>query len=139
MNQLEKILPDDIIDLIYSKIYFCQNKDLLLDIKATYYIKNTLLNKYGLVDLLGCLLIHIDREMNNIKNIDSLFDNIEKIYYQINSLIFTEMYSLFIKSINKLNTNEKFKFIFYMEDHTIHGYVDDNIINNTVNFILNKK
>lgn len=139
MNQLEKILPDDIIDLIYSKIYFCQNKDLLLDIKATYYIKNTLLNKYGLVDLLGCLLIHIDREMNNIKNIDSLLDNIEKIYYQINSLIFTEMYSLFIKSINKLNTNEKFKFIFYMEDHTIHGYVDDNIINNTVNFILNKK
>ena len=139
MNQFEKILPDDIIDLIYSKIYYCQSKDLLLDIKATYYIKNDLLNKYVLVDLLGCLLVHIDRELKNINNIDTLFNNIEKIHNKISSLIFSEMYNLFIKTINTLNTSEKFKFIYYIEDHTIHGYVDDNIIYNTVNFILNKK
>ena len=43
MEKLLNMLPDDLIDNIYSRIYYVQNKNLLDEIKINYYIKKNIL------------------------------------------------------------------------------------------------
>ena len=51
MNNVDKylnLLPDDLIEKIYSKIYYPQNHKLLNEIKLFHYIKKKLVYDYGL-------------------------------------------------------------------------------------------
>ena len=58
MNKYFNNLPDDLINKIYSKIYYSQDKNLLNEIKIVYYIKNNLVKDFGLNNICCCALIH---------------------------------------------------------------------------------
>jgi hypothetical protein len=114
-------LPDDIVDKIYSKIYFPQNSKLLNEIKIHYYIINKLVIKYGLYNLCCCAIIH-DKNINAISM--SYIDNIHDIIYELDD---KDRKRLLNRIIGGMSLNKKYSFIFFITDRTIRSHLTDNI------------
>lgn len=109
-------LPDDIIEYIYSKIYYIQNEKLLEEIRLIYFIKKYILLRYDIKILCNILLIYLNY---NITNID--LEKIDFINNKISNLSDEELYKMFNVNINKLSLNKKYSFIFNMYDYRIRG------------------
>ena len=108
-------LPYDIIEYIYSKIYYKQKEKILDEIKVIYFIKKYILLKYEIKNLCNIILL-----LNyNINDIDIY--KIDYINNKISNLSDVELYKLFNKRINKFSLKEKYKFIFNMYDYRVHG------------------
>jgi len=135
-NKLFYNLPDDIINFIYTKIYYKQNNDILEEIKLIYYINNVLIKNHNLKDLCSCAVIHMkdDIFIETIK-----IEDINNINNFINNLTNCEIKKLINKTLNSASLKKKYSFIFYMTDVTIHGknYIDDIFIKKYVNFLIN--
>jgi hypothetical protein len=140
MDKYINTLPDDIIDKIYSKIYYPQNSDLLSEIKLVYFINNKLVKYYGIYNVCCCAITH-DEYYMNIEFISLQY--IEKLHDKINSLTYTEVKNTLNRIIAKMSLEKKYSFIFYMTDRTIKQdiqyknnyikYIINNIINNNLN------
>lgn len=131
-------LPDDIIEKIYSKIYFPQNSALLNDIKLYHFIKHELVKNYGLYNICCCAMIH-GKYNNNISSI--VLTDIDSIHNTIYNMSYDDKSILLNKIIGRMSLNDKYFFIFLIMDKTIRGdkynyenyikYVVDNHIKNT--------
>lgn len=140
MDKYINTLPDDIIDKIYSKIYYPQNSDLLSEIKLVYFINNKLVKYYGIYNVCCCAITH-DEYYMNIEFISLQY--IENLHDKINSLTYTEVKNTLNRIIAKMSLEKKYSFIFYMTDRTIKQdiqyknnyikYIINNIINNNLN------
>ena len=129
-------LPDDIIDFIYTKIYYKQNKEILQEIKLMYYINNKLVNDYSLDDICFCALLHMrDGIMENI--------NIEEIEYVnnfFNKLNYNEFKTFLNKILASSSILKKYSFIFYMNDVKFisNNNINEYYIKNYVNRLIKK-
>jgi len=140
MNKYINTLPDDIIEKIYSKIYYPQNYILLSEIKLVYYITTQLVNNYGLYNVCCCAITH-DEYYMNIEAISLQY--IEDSHDKINNLTYLKTKNLLNRIIGKMSLEKKYSFIFYMIDRTIRQalcdtnnyikYIINNIINNNLN------
>tara|TARA_Y100000389_G_C17430914_1_gene502559 strand:+ start:271 stop:696 length:426 start_codon:yes stop_codon:yes gene_type:complete len=140
MNKYINTLPDDIIEKIYSKIYYPQNYILLSEIKLVYYITTQLVNNYGLYNVCCCAITH-DEYYMNIEAISLQY--IEDTHDKINNLTYLKTKNLLNRIIGKMSLEKKYSFIFYMTDRTIRQslydtnnyikYIINNIINNNLN------
>jgi len=140
MNKYINTLPDDIIEKIYSKIYYPQNYILLSEIKLVYYITTQLVNNYGLYNVCCCAITH-DEYYMNIEAISLQY--IEDTHDKINNLTYLKTKNLLNRIIGKMSLEKKYSFIFYMIDRTIRQalcdtnnyikYIINNIINNNLN------
>ena len=128
-------IPDDIIDYIYTFIYYKQNENLLLEIKLIYYINNILIKKHSLKDICSCAIIHSKND-NFINNIS--INDIDNIYNNINKLDNIQIKTLFNKTVSLFSLDKKYSFIFYMLDITVYPYtkLDNKYIKNKINKIL---
>tara|TARA_B000000477_G_scaffold121431_1_gene124047 strand:- start:1721 stop:2143 length:423 start_codon:yes stop_codon:yes gene_type:complete len=127
-------LPYDIIEYIYSKIYYKQKEKILDEIKIIYFIKKYILLKYEIKHLCNIILL-----LNyNINDIDIY--KIDYINNKISNLSDVELYKLFNKKINKFSLKEKYKFIFNMYDYRVHGInsINEKFIKRYVNNIQKK-
>lgn len=136
MDKYINILPDDIIDKIYSKIYYPQNSNLLSEIKLVYFITNELVKIYGLYNVCCCAITH-DEYYMNIEAISLQY--IEKIHDKINSITYTEVKNTLNRIIAKMSLEKKYSFVFYMTDRTIRqaGHDTNNYIKYIINSIIN--
>lgn len=140
INKYINTLPDDIIEKIYSKIYYPQNYILLSEIKLVYYITTQLVNNYGLYNVCCCAITH-DEYYMNIEAISLQY--IEDTHDKINNLTYLKTKNLLNRIIGKMSLEKKYSFIFYMIDRTIRQalcdtnnyikYIINNIINNNLN------
>jgi hypothetical protein len=140
MNKYINTLPDDIIEKIYSKIYYPQNYNLLSEIKLVYYITTQLVNNYGLYNVCCCAITH-DEYYMNIESISLQY--IEDTHDKINNLTYLKTKNLLNRVIGKMSLEKKYSFIFYMTDRTIRQaildtnkyikYIINNIIDNNLN------
>jgi len=140
INKYINTLPDDIIEKIYSKIYYPQNYILLSEIKLVYYITTQLVNNYGLYNVCCCAITH-DEYYMNIEAISLQY--IEDSHDKINNLTYLKTKNLLNRIIGKMSLEKKYSFIFYMIDRTIRQalcdtnnyikYIINNIINNNLN------
>nr|QPI16535.1 MAG: hypothetical protein NIOZUU159_00023 [Virus NIOZ-UU159] len=140
MNKYINTLPDDIIEKIYSKIYYPQNYILLSEIKLVYYITTQLVNNYGLYNVCCCAITH-DEYYMNIEAISLQY--IEDTHDKINNLTYLKTKNLLNRVIGKMSLEKKYSFIFYMTDRTIRQaildtnkyikYIINNIIDNNLN------
>lgn len=140
MNKYINTLPDDIIEKIYSKIYYPQNYILLSEIKLVYYITTQLVNNYGLYNVCCCAITH-DEYYMNIEAISLQY--IEDTHDKINNLTYLKTKNLLNRIIGKMSLEKKYSFIFYMIDRKIRQalcdtnnyikYIINNIINNNLN------
>lgn len=126
------LLPDDIIDKIYSKIYYPQNSNLLSEIKLVYFITNELVKNYGLYNVCCCAITH-DEYYMNIEAISLQY--IEDIHDKINNLTYSQTRILLNNVIGKMSLEKKYSFIFYMTDRTVRQAVQDT--NNYIKYIIN--
>lgn len=101
-------LPDCILDKIYSKIIYKQNKDLLEDIRSytltINFIKGNIIvnNDNTYKELLWYLILYYDKDKDDNKKIHDKYINI------INS----KLVLYYIKRyIMKLNTNDRYRLI----------------------------
>lgn len=132
-------LPDNIIEYIYSKIYYIQNEKLLEEIRLIYFIKKYILLRYDIKILCNILLIYLNYNMNNID-----LEKIDFINNKISNLSDKKLYKMFNININKLSLKKKYSFIFNIYDYKIHGlnsvkelYIKKYIYNIINNFIIN--
>lgn len=135
-NNLLDLLPEDIIEYIYSIIYYKQNKILLDEIKTYNYIKKKIINNGSLKGVLSCAIIHSKNEystktikltdLSKIEDYINLLPN-DKLIYKLNNII------------AKLEINKKYSFIFYMSDVRIYGkhILTSSYIENYVKIITN--
>lgn len=141
MNKYISTLPDDIIDKIYSKIYYPQNSNLLSEIKLVYYITTQLVNNYGLYNVCCCAITH-DEYYMNIEAISLQY--IEHTYDKINKLSYLQTKKLLNRIIGKMSLEKKYSYIFYITDRTIKQAICDKnkyikyIINNIINNNLDR-
>lgn len=126
------LLPDDIIDKIYSKIYYPQNSNLLSEIKLFYFITTELVKNYGLYNVSCCAITH-DEYYMNIEAISLQY--IEDIHDKINNLTYSQTRILLNNVIGKMSLEKKYSFIFYMTDRTVRQAVQDT--NNYIKYIIN--
>ena len=132
MDKYINTLPDDIIDKIYSKIYYPQNSNLLSEIKLVYFITTELVKNYGLYNVCCCAITH-DEYYMNIEAISLQY--IEDIHDKINNLTYSQTRILLNNVIGKMSLEKKYSFIFYMTDRTIRQAVQDT--NNYIKYIIN--
>lgn len=132
MDKYINTLPDDIIDKIYSKIYYPQNSNLLSEIKLFYFITTELVKNYGLYNVCCCAITHNEYYMN-IEAISLQY--IEDIHDKINNLTYSETKNLLNCVIGKMSLEKKYSFIFYMTDRTVRQAVQDT--NNYIKYIIN--
>ena len=134
MENLLNMLPDDLIDNIYSRIYYVQNKNLLDEIKINYYIKKKYINNNNKIrDIYCCVILHFDE--NYFKNLT--FEKILELQESISKIKKKELIKIANKYINKANLEDKYRFIFFLNDLTIrkeHNYI---YIKNRIDNILN--
>lgn len=141
MNKYIDTLPDDIIEKIYSKIYYPQKSNLLSEIKLVYFITTELVQKYGLYNVCCCAVTH-DEYYMNIEAISLQY--IEDTRDKINNLSYLQTKNLLNRIIGKMSLEKKYSFIFYMIDKTIRQTIYDTnkyikyIINNIINNNLNR-
>lgn len=141
MDKYIALLPDDIIDKIYSKIYYPQNSNLLSEIKLFYFITTELVKNYGLYNVCCCAITH-DEYYMNIEAISLQY--IEDTHDKINNLTYSETKNLLNNVIGKMSLEKKYSFIFYMTDRTIRRAVQDTnkyikyFINNIINNNLDR-
>lgn len=128
-------LPYDIIEYIYSKIYYKQKEKILEEIKLIYLIKNYILLKYNIKILCNIILIYLNYD---IKYID--INKINYINNKISNQSDEELYKLFNITITKLSLKEKYRFIFNLHDYRIHGInsITDKFIKEYINNIQKK-
>lgn len=132
MDKYINTLPDDIIDKIYSKIYYPQNFNLLYEIKLVYFITTELVKNYGLYNVCCCAITHDEYYMN----IEAIYlQYIEDTHDKINNLTYSETKNLLNCVIGKMSIEKKYSFIFYMTDRTIRQAVQDT--NNYIKYIIN--
>ena len=132
MDKYINTLPDDIIDKIYSKIYYPQNSNLLSEIKLVYFITTELVKNYGLYNVCCCAITH-DEYYMNIEAISLQY--IEDIHDKINNLTYSQTRILLNNVIGKMSLEKKYSFIFYMTDRTVRQAVQDT--NNYIKYIIN--
>lgn len=96
-------LPDCILDKIYSKIIYKQNKDLLEDIRSYTLTINFIVNNNNTYnELLWYLMLYYDKDNRDNKTIHDKYENI------VNS----NMELLYIKRyIMKINTDDRYRLI----------------------------
>jgi len=141
MNKYFDTLPDDIIEKIYSKIYYPQKSDLLSEIKLVYFITTELVQKYGLYNVCCCAITH-DEYYMNIEDISLQY--IEDTRGKINNLSYLQTKNLLNRIIGKMSLEKKYSFIFYITDRTIKQAICDTkkyikyIINNIINNNLDR-
>lgn len=131
MDKYIALLPDDIVDKIYSKIYYPQKKDLLYEIKLVYYIKKNLVKRYGLFNVCCCAIIHNDY-YNNIDSIS--LQCIDDVHNKISILTNQEAKKLLKNIVCKMSLEKKYSFIFYLTDRTIRDPLYD--INNYIKYVI---
>jgi len=119
MNKYFNNLPDDLINKIYYKIYYSQDKNLLNEIKIVYYIKNNLVKDFGLNNICCCALIHYK---NNYNINDISINDIDTIYNVVNILPENVVRSVLNNIIGKMPLNYKYSLIFHLLDKTITPY-----------------
>ena len=100
MDKYIALLPDDIIDKIYSKIYYPQNSNLLSEIKLFYFITTKLVKNYGLYNVCCCAITH-DEYYMNIEAISLQY--IEDTHDKINNLTYSEAKNLLNCVIGKMS------------------------------------
>lgn len=100
INKYINTLPDDIIEKIYSKIYYPQNYILLSEIKLVYYITTQLVNNYGLYNVCCCAITH-DEYYMNIEAISLQY--IEDSHDKINNLTYLKTKNLLNRIIGKMS------------------------------------
>lgn len=127
-------LPDDLIDKIYSKIYYVQNKNLLDEIKINYYIKKKYINNNKKIrDIYCCMKLHFDDYYSK----DNLtFQKIIELQEMISKIKKKELIKSANKYINKVKLEDKYTFIYFLNDFTIrkeHNYI---YIKNRIDNIL---
>lgn len=93
------LLPHCILDNIYSKIYFCQNPNLLSDIKSYHYTLTNILTFTNLWDILWFLILEFD----NIK--------IDEIYFKMYLKNSNPKYCI-RKYINLMTIKQRSNFIY---------------------------
>jgi len=133
MDKYINTLPDDIIDKIYSKIYYPQNSNLLSEIKLVYFITTELVKKNGLYNVCCCAIIH-DEYYMNVEFISLQY--IEDIHDKINNLTYSQTRILLNNVIGKMSLEKKYSFIFYMTDRTIRKKAFQDT-NNYIKYIIN--
>lgn len=96
-------LPDCILDNIYSKIIYKQNKDLLEDIRSYTLTINFIVNNNNTYnELLWYLMLYYDKDNRDNKKIHDKYENI------INS----NMELFYIKRyIMKITTDDRYRLI----------------------------
>jgi hypothetical protein len=134
MEKLLNMLPDDLIDNIYSRIYYVQNKNLLDEIKINYYIKKKYINNNKKIrDIYCCIIFHFDE--NYFKNLT--FEKILELQESISKIKKKELIKIANKYINKANLEDKYRFIFFLNDFTIRKEYNYIYIKNRIDNILN--
>jgi len=132
MNNVDKylnLLPDDLIEKIYSKIYYPQNHKLLNEIKLFHYIKKKLVYDYGLYNVCCCAIIQrkYNKETITIEDIDNILDTIISIDDNDKNSILNNM-------INAMTIEDKYAFIFHIKDKTIKSNTYDT--NSYIKFVV---
>tara|TARA_Y100000385_G_scaffold231550_1_gene243673 strand:- start:465 stop:908 length:444 start_codon:yes stop_codon:yes gene_type:complete len=134
MEKLLNMLPDDLIDNIYSRIYYVQNKNLLDEIKINYYIKKKYINNNKKIrDIYCCIIFHFDEKY--FKNLT--FEKILELQESISKIKKKELIKIANKYINKANLEDKYRFIFFLNDFTIRKEYNYIYIKNRIDNILN--
>ena len=134
MKNLLNMLPDDLIDNIYSRIYYVQNKNLLDEIKINYYIKKKYINNNKKIrDIYCCIIFHFDEKY--FKNLT--FEKILELQESISKIKKKELIKIANKYINKANLEDKYRFIFFLNDFTIRKEYNYIYIKNRIDNILN--
>tara|TARA_B110000483_G_scaffold47446_1_gene59135 strand:- start:1624 stop:1998 length:375 start_codon:yes stop_codon:yes gene_type:complete len=104
MDKYMSLLPDDLILKIYSNIYYPQNSKLLSEIKLFHYIKNNLVNNFGLYNVCCCSYIHSKHD----SGITSFtLNEIDDIIVDIYNLNFGEKNKLLNNLIGKMSLKYK--------------------------------
>ena len=98
------LLPHCILDYIYSKIYFCQNPNLISDIKSYHYTLINILRFSNLWDILWFLILEFDN--NNI---------IDEIYFKMYLKNSNPKYWI-RKYINRISIKQRSDFIYKIFD-----------------------